>query len=540
MISPKLKAYYDKYGIPYDINTNFKSFCLYMIPKIDGSDWQWFHFYIMDRCDYYLRQSINPDINKMHQLMLEMPQRHGKSLIIGTLLPAYYLALAPDKWVLYTTHTADLAIDQSKQLIKLMTSDKYKWVYPHVPLKYELDNDENTQQTKEQRKYNKLTDNSLTIVGRNGGYNSVSVGQNINGLKAHLLICDDYFASYNQAQSETERNKRWKWYQGDARGRRESGCFEIDTSSRQHQDDIIGKNIEYSRDRLLKEEELYHENQNFKRVFKGIERIVFRAKAIQDHEFPYDNRKKDDYLWSKFIDKYLDAEYGDPIVWSTTYQSMPFNITTQFLQLEQLKEYNHRLKPTNVFISVDTNQNADALKGDCAGITVWSYTGKDKYLLEFVNERLSFVNLVATIERLIAKYPFYIGILIEGASSGYAVHNVLSQKFSKVIILPVSKNKMERFQMCLPEFHAGNIFLPSPSICPGIYIYKQQLLNFTGVKGGVDDLVDSTTQFLNYINQHIIILDKSHLDVVQYKTFGKPINTNGMRNYGISRNGEIA
>jgi len=86
-----------------EVYENFSAFCKYIVPKLDGKyDWQPFHEYIMERIDFYIHQGYG-------RLIIEMPPQHGKTLLAGTLLPAYFLAKYPNKKILYATHNGDRA-----------------------------------------------------------------------------------------------------------------------------------------------------------------------------------------------------------------------------------------------------------------------------------------------------------------------------------------------------------------------------------------------------------------------------------------------
>lgn len=483
-----LALYCQKYNIPIEIYSSFRAYCVWMQPDIDGRLWQDFHYYIMDRIDAILKKGEG-------ELICEMPQRHGKTVIFGKLLSSYFLGMNPNKSVLYCTNTSGRAKEFTKEdLYPTLFSEKYKRAFPRVKLKYELDKEKNTQQNKEERKAATLLEDRFGLLRRKGGYNARGVDQAINGIKAHLMICDDPYANYADAQSDVIRKKTTEWYDADATGRTEAKTIIINISTRYHNEDIIGHVQQIAND--IKQVEPDYELP---------EVITLRAQAIVDNEFPYDNRKKGEWLIPDFKNKYLKIKHGDPITWSCVYQSLPINLFGLMLKAEHLREYLYNIEPSNVYISIDTNMKASALDGDKAGITIWQYSHPNKYLLRFLNEQYNFVELINAVSMLLQQYPNYVAILIEGRASGDALADMLKTKFARVIVVEPSKSKVERFQLCLPEFHAGNVWLPDIYNCPNILDYKRQLLNFTGSKKAKDDLVDSTSMFLNYIRQNIVI-----------------------------------
>ena len=497
--NPKWIAYCKANNIPLAIYESYKAYCTWMIPRIDGREWQDFHYYVMDRIDYYLKQGSGI-------LILELPQRTGKTLLAGWLLVTYYLGMHPDLSVLYTTNTSGRAIEFTKEdIYPIMFSDKYKKAFPTIKLKYELDKQENTQSVKEKRKSATLLEDRFSVLNRQGQYNARGVDQAINGIKAHLLINDDPFANYNDANSETIRNKTLKWYTGDFHGRSEAKCLKILISTRYHDEDVIGYVVKNAK--RIKED--YPD-------YPMPEVITFRAEAEIDNEFPYDSRSRGEFLIPEFKNKYLEIKYSDPITWACVYQQQPINVNGLLLKLDNFKEYNYHIEHNNVYISIDTNLKAEATKGDCCGITVWELSYPHKYLIEFFNERYHFQQIIECILLLISKYPNYRCILIETKASGGALYDILSGKFHGVVAIDPTRSKMERLQWCLPEFHAGNVFLPVPHLYPQIMDYKRQLLNFTGEKNNKDDLVDSTTMFLNYVRMNMV-LSASSDKFIEYK-----------------------
>lgn len=490
--NPKLIEYAKKNNIPIEIYSNFTAYCLWIMPTLDQAkprQWLPFQLHLMEVIDQIIEKGYGT-------IVVEMPPRMGKTQICGKLFISYMMGMYPKQTGLFTTHSSDRAEDFTKMdLMPLLHSYKYKIAFPTVRTKYALDGVENTQSIKEQRKSTVLSNSSISILKYNGQYRAKGGGQTITGIKAHYIVCDDYFGKYEDAQSLITRTKRVRWYNNDVCTRAEAQCIKIICSTRYHHEDIIGDI------KRVAQERAHLENDYIPPIF-----ITYRAEAIQDNEFEYDNRKKGELLVKEFKDQWLNQKYASPREWSCLYQSIPYNEEGIFLRPEYLVTYTHPVKTDRVYISVDANLNANALQGDCAGITVWQVENPNKYLLEFVNERLNSVQLIDKVKKLIDKYPNYCGVVIEGAANGYTLYDHLIHEGIPRVLRPikVNKNKVERFQYCLSDFHSGNILVPHSRLYPDIYIYVSQLLNFTGAKNGKDDLVDSTSLILNYLRDNII------------------------------------
>ena len=68
------------------------------------------------------------------RVAVSIPPRHGKSHLISTLFPAWFLGKYPDKKVLMASHTGDLAVDFGRKVRNIVNSQAYKEIFPNVTL----------------------------------------------------------------------------------------------------------------------------------------------------------------------------------------------------------------------------------------------------------------------------------------------------------------------------------------------------------------------------------------------------------------------
>lgn len=66
---------------------------------------------------------------KMKRLIVNMPPRHTKSEFASYLLPAWFLGKFPNKKIIQTSHTAELAVGFGRKVRNLVGSDEYKRVF---------------------------------------------------------------------------------------------------------------------------------------------------------------------------------------------------------------------------------------------------------------------------------------------------------------------------------------------------------------------------------------------------------------------------
>ena len=71
---------------------------------------------------------------EVKRLIINMPPRHTKSEFASYLLPAWFLGKFPQKKVIQTSHTAELAVGFGRKVRNLVDSEVYKSIFPGVGL----------------------------------------------------------------------------------------------------------------------------------------------------------------------------------------------------------------------------------------------------------------------------------------------------------------------------------------------------------------------------------------------------------------------
>ena len=156
------------------------------------------------------------------RLMVFMPPRHGKSEVVSKKFPAWYLGRNPDKEIIISSYSADLAYDFSR----IARNTFREW----GPKLWGLN----------------LADDSSAvgrwgIQGHRGGLVAAGVGGPITGRGAHVAIIDDPFKNYEEAASETIRQKVLNWYKSTLRTRLAPGGAIVLVMTRWHEKDLAGE-----------------------------------------------------------------------------------------------------------------------------------------------------------------------------------------------------------------------------------------------------------------------------------------------------------
>lgn len=165
------------------------------------------------------------------RLMIFMPPRHGKSMTVSKLFPAWFIGRNPDKRMIMASYGATLAQRNSRFVRNMVKTDRYHELFSDVAL---------AQDTASAAEWD--------IAGHEGGAIAAGIGGGITGHGAHLLIIDDPFKSRAEAESPTYRENIKEWY-GDAYTRlEEPGGAVILMHTRWHEDDLAGYLLNESTD----------------------------------------------------------------------------------------------------------------------------------------------------------------------------------------------------------------------------------------------------------------------------------------------------
>ncbi|MDX2163608.1 MAG: phage terminase large subunit [bacterium] len=165
------------------------------------------------------------------RLIVSMPPRHGKSLTVSRLFPAWWLARHPDQRVIMASYAASLATRHSRLTRNLMLA----------PLYQAWSNGVRPATAREGSASVQSWDIAAPGGLAGGGMDAVGVGGGITGKGAHLIIVDDPVKSRAEAESRFWREKIWDWFLNDLFTRREPGANVIVVMTRWHPDDLVGR-----------------------------------------------------------------------------------------------------------------------------------------------------------------------------------------------------------------------------------------------------------------------------------------------------------
>ena len=160
------------------------------------------------------------------RLIINMPPRHTKSEFASYLLPAWFLGNFPEKKIIQTSHTAELAVGFGRKVRNLVDSDVFSETFPGVGLQAD---------SKAAGRWN---------TNQRGDYFAIGVGGAVTGKGADILIIDDPHSEQEAALAATSPeiyDKVYEWYTSGPRQRLQPGGSIVIVMTRWSQRDLTGQ-----------------------------------------------------------------------------------------------------------------------------------------------------------------------------------------------------------------------------------------------------------------------------------------------------------
>ena len=176
---------------------------------------------------------------KVKRLIINMAPRHTKSEFASYLLPSWFLGRYPQKKVIQTSNTADLAVNFGRKVRNLVMSEQYARIFPDVALR---------QDSKAAGRW---------ATNKNGEYFAIGVGGTVTGKGADLLIIDDPHSEQEAALASGNPevfDKVYEWYTSGPRQRLQPGGAIVVVMTRWSDKDLTGRIIKDAASRDKTEE----------------------------------------------------------------------------------------------------------------------------------------------------------------------------------------------------------------------------------------------------------------------------------------------
>lgn len=350
---------------------------------------------------------------------------------------------------------------------------------------------------------------SWSFTGKNpdgsaikGGLIAVGIGSALTGQPADVILIDDPVKDYRAADSDTQSDAAWEWWQSVARPRLAPGAPVILILTRWSEKDLAGRLLaqqaadeasglaEFDRWRVVNIPAEADHDPN-----KGESDALGREPG----EFIISARGRSETDWAR------TKAATSPRIWSALYQGKPSPTTgavwlrpwwqryTEALWVPQGLQC-RTLGLEDVFTSWDMTFK-DTKGSDYVVGQVWGRRGAEMFLLDQVRDRMSFTKTVEAFVALAAKWPDARKHLVEDKANGPAVISTLSAKIPGIVPVTPHDSKLARANAVAVYIQSGNVKLPADGATswdPDSLITEAAAFP----NGAHDDQVDATSQAL--------------------------------------------
>lgn len=420
----------------------------------------------------YLEATFYGDMNK---LIINMPPRYSKSLIVTVMFPAWCWLKDPSLRFINASYSEDLATKHNVDRRLLMRSAWYQAAWGS---RFQFSDEQNqkTEYTNSARGHMVAAGMLGTITGKGGDF----------------VIIDDPH-NPKKAESEKERESAIAAFDSTFTTRldnKKTGRIVV-VMQRLHHKDLTGHLL------AKREEGEYWEHLNLPAEAPKNTTIVFPlSKKVLVRETGDILHPEREGAPELAIMKTSLGSYN----YEGQYQQNPTPRAGGIFKKSYWRYYT--IKPDRfdeVIQSWDLSFKELVSSDPICGF-VLGRVGSDIYVLDCEHGQMGFTKTCDAIKRLSLRWPEARKKLIENKANGPAVVEKLKKEIFGLILVEPEGSKIERASICEPILESGNVHLPHESIAaPWVKATITECAQFP--LGAHDDRVDALTQGLKYMQK---------------------------------------
>lgn len=454
-----------------------------------GTEYQ-HNWHIDCLCDH-LESTLD---GRIRNLVVTMPPRAMKSLVISVFFPAWAWIHRPEIRFLYASYAMRLSSGHSMATRAVVESDWYRSRWGD---RYQLANDDNQK---------------MMFSNTSRGYRmATAVQAAVTGFGGDIIVADDPH-NVQDRESDAVRSSTLDWWHKAMATRHNNPRtgVRIVVQQRVHEDDVAGSCIasgnyvhlnlpmEYEQDHALQSPIGWQDPRTDEGALLWPERFDAKkvhelkvelgsadyAAQFQQHPQPAEGGMFKKHWW----------RYWKPR--NTHYP--PVRVKLPGGQTEYIEA---------VELPMDWDNSAQSwdmtFKDTSDGSYVVGLVGKRRrtslFITDMIRDRMSFTETLHAVEELTYRNPDVAAKLIEEKANGAAVINAVENEISGVIAVQVAGSKEARAHAATPHVEAGNVYLPHPDLpgCAWVGDFIAELAAFP--TGKHDDQVDAFAQLDRYL-----------------------------------------
>lgn len=213
---------------------NFLDYVRYMLPSRMVKQIVQHHEMMAEKLQQVHRYIETGGEEGIGRLMVFMPPRYWKTLMVSRLFPSWVLGKLPNTQIILTSYASGLALKNSKDVRDFVSDPRFVSLFGE---KSNRGNDPVMLSTDSRS----VESWRLAAPYRGGVKQAAGVAGGVTGEGGHLIIIDDPFKNRKEAESEARREEIWDWWRNDIYTRREDGAAIVIPQTRWHVDGLSGR-----------------------------------------------------------------------------------------------------------------------------------------------------------------------------------------------------------------------------------------------------------------------------------------------------------
>ena len=456
---------------------DFLAFLRYMNPSFSQAR---HHEIIAEKLEAVERGDIT-------RLMVFMPPRSGKSMMISQYFPPWYIGRNPTHQVMALSYSIDLAEQWGRFVRNQVTSDEFHKVFPEVGVSAD---------SRAAAKW---------MTNKGGTYNAAGVTGGIAGKGASLALVDDPL-NEQDAYSEAARNHVIRWYPGGLRTRLMPGGRIILLMTRWHENDLAGWLLEQSKDDEREQWEvlsipalLDEDGSSLLGYPEDTTYWPVDSNAPESCELP--GWPTEDLLKTR-------AEMPED-QWRSLYQQQPTSEEGNLIKRDYWQDWEEEEVPDchYIFLSADTAfTTKETATGSFSAYTVWGvfddrHDQANICMLGAKRGRWDYPTLRKELVDAFEEFKCDT-MVVENRASGQSIIQDLQKIGYPVQPFKVDKDKEARASASLSIFHSKRIWAPLRKVWARDVI--EECASFP--RGNYDDYVDTVTQAVSWVRDNMLVI----------------------------------
>ena len=397
------------------------------------------------------------------RLIVTLPPRSSKSTHVSRLFPSWWLGRNPTDGVIVASYGELLASNHGRAVRDLLS-------HPRYPFAAKLRTD--------------MRAAGMWQTDAGGGLQAAGVGTGLTGFGGTLLVADDLLKGREEADSQIVRDHTWNWHEEVFMTRLQKGGVVLETMTRWHEDDPIGRILNSKNAAEWTLLNLPYEAEAgdalgrapgerlplFGEVPPGLSAYAFAA-LYQQRPAPAGG--------GVFKREWMARRYctcGAP----------------ERCGLKPAPEHSERWR---VIASADLG-GKQGVGHDPSAIAVWGWDGISKYVLDYWSGQDEYADVKARAVAMTFEHRPRM-LYVEDATWAQPLISDLRRAGVRVTGVPAIGSKWTRADSVAPEFEGGAVVLPESA--PWLDGWVHEHLAFPA--GRHDEAVDTTSLALSVLKR---------------------------------------